>query len=101
VRLRTRFILLVFLLPWGTEQALAASWLPGKGTRVPARQEVFPLALRDRQQLLRQVGSPPSRALDLILLPLGSSQHGAHRPRRPGHRPRGADLRYLLMSLQC
>src|SRR3954447_11134308 len=98
----TLFFVLVFLLLWGADEALASSWLSHSRQPSPATQEVFPLALRYRAQILDQSIPKivPLLAGDLLALRVlnGGPNPG---PEGTGHQPAGRTLLYLLMSLQC
>jgi hypothetical protein len=98
----TLFVFLVFLFLWGANEALASSWLPHPEQQTPADQEVFPLALRYREQLLDQSIPNICPLLPDDLLPQPAPRRGPSacaegiRPR-----PTGDTLLSLLMSLRC
>jgi hypothetical protein len=97
MRPRALFLLLLYLLLWGCGPELAAAWLPVKGER-GAGGDIYPMALRYREQLRRQM-QPPGTPRGPRLRPAHERPVPAEAPCRVAGQPSGAERRYLLMSL--
>ncbi len=92
----TLFWLVLFLLIWRAEGVLLATWVPG--CQVPPRGKgVVPIAVRDRQRLVRMLGLA-RKACDLRLVPPGLRPPAQRPAAAPA--PEARDLLYTLMSLQ-
>src|SRR5437764_235734 len=91
--------LLVFLLLWDVSTPLAASLRPRAGTRpAPAGEDLYPIAMRYREQLRRASAERPRTGLLRPGRPTrlggGAARLGATRSPRLA----GSDFLYSLMS---